>query len=52
MSPYPLENFHDALIFDGETFFGDAYGHWESLAIPLIGQDISYKIASIAPTDG
>ena len=52
MSSYPLENFHDALVFSGETFFGDPYGHWESSSIPLVGQDVSYKIASIAPTDG
>ncbi|MFZ2255463.1 MAG: hypothetical protein WAW59_04255 [Patescibacteria group bacterium] len=29
----------------------DMSGNWESASIPLIGQDISYKISSIAPTD-
>lgn len=35
MSPYLLENYHDALIFTEETFFGDADGNWESTNIPL-----------------
>jgi hypothetical protein len=32
-------------------FLGDPSGRWESTSIPLSGQDIEYKIASIAPTN-
>ncbi len=52
MSPYiGMENLHDALIFSGALFINDFSGGW-SFQENLFGQNISYAISSIAPTDG
>lgn len=42
----------DALIFSGEVFIPDFSNHlWKTPSIQLSGQDITYTIASVVPTD-